>query len=131
MLLTRELTKVFRAFFYVNLKDGVFNVKESYKIRFRPLLSKHCLCGVECQFETVVIMLLSTSPNLRKVNHRKQGKTATDLSQFYPVGTETLMDNNGSKYAHFHTFCGFLKLKVLNLYCNFPSQNPDLHFSTV
>ena len=96
-----------------------------------PLISKHCLCGVECQFETVVIMLLSTSPNLRKVNHRKQGKTATDLSQFYPVGTETLMDNNGSKYAHFHTFCGFLKLKVLNLHCIFPSQNPHLHFSTV
>lgn len=42
MLLTRELTKVFRAFFYVNLKDGVFNVKESYKIRFRPPL-KHTL----------------------------------------------------------------------------------------
>ena len=77
-----------------------------------PLLSKHCLCGVECQFETVVIMLLSTSPNLRKVNHRKQGKTATDLSQFYPVGTETLMDNNGSKYAHFHTFCCKFKIEV-------------------
>lgn len=40
MLLTRELTKVFRAFFYVNLKDGVFNVKESYKIRFRPPLKQ-------------------------------------------------------------------------------------------
>ena len=74
-------------------------------------------------------MISSTFLNLRKANHRKQGKTTTDLSQFYPVDTETLMDNYGSKYAHFH-IC-FLKLKVLNLYYNFPSQNPHLHISIV
>ncbi len=55
-------------------------------------------------------MILSTFLNLRKANHRKQGKTTTDLSQFYPVYTETLMDNYGSKYAHFHNIV-FFKVK--------------------
>lgn len=55
-------------------------------------------------------MILSTFSNLRKANHWKQGKTTTDLSQFYPVDTETLMDYYGSKHAHFHNIV-FFKVK--------------------
>ena len=38
--------------------------------------------------------------------------------------------NNSSKSAHFSVFCGFIKLKVLNLRLFHQSQNLRLHFST-
>jgi len=45
--------------------------------------------------------------------------------------TSTLSHNNNSNSAHFSDFCGFVKLKVLNLRRFYRSQNLRPHFSTV
>lgn len=53
------------------------------------------------------------------------------VDRYEPFVSTPVIITTDSKSAHFSAFCGFAKLKVLNLRLFYSSQNQHLHFPTV